>query len=61
MLVIFTYLQIKVHNHFFFLNQTYVVGTQKNHLKEPSQRDGSFEHPIQLFKLLAKKIITILR
>ena len=28
--------------------------------KEPSQRDGSFEYPKQIFKLMGKKIITIL-
>ena len=28
--------------------------------KEPSQRDGSFEHPQLMFKLMGKKIITIL-
>ena len=29
--------------------------------KEPSQRDGSFEHPKYMFKLMDKKIIAILR
>ena len=28
--------------------------------KEPSQLDGSFEHPKHMFKLMDKKIITIL-
>ena len=32
----------------------HVVGTQKNRL-----RDSSFEHPKQMFKLMAKKIFTI--
>ena len=30
-------------------------------LKEPPQWDGSFEHPKHMFKLMGKKIITILR
>ena len=30
-------------------------------LKEPSQWDSSFEHPKHMFKLMGKKIITILR
>ena len=30
------------------------------HSKESSQRDGSFEHPKHMFKLMGKKIITIL-
>ena len=29
--------------------------------KEPSQWDGSFEHPKHMFKLMGKKIIKILR
>ena len=29
--------------------------------KEPSQLDGSFEHPKQMLKLMGKKIIKILR
>ena len=29
--------------------------------KESSQIDGSFEHPKHMFKLMGKKIITILR
>ena len=29
--------------------------------KEPSQWDGSFEHPKHMFKLMGKKIVTILR
>ena len=40
---------------FLFLNQTYVVGTQKNRLI-----DGSFEHPKHMFKLMDKEIIAIL-
>ena len=30
-------------------------------LKEPSQRDGSFEHPKHIFILMDKKTITIFR
>ena len=30
------------------------------HSKEPSHRDGSFEHPKHTFKLMDKKIIAIL-
>ena len=41
----------------YFSSKTYVVGTQK----EPSQRDGSFEHPKHMFKLMGEKIISILR
>ena len=41
---------------FLFLNQNICYG----YLKEPSQRDGSVEHPKQMFKLMGKKIITIL-
>ena len=29
--------------------------------KEPSQWDGSFEHPKHMFKLMGKKIIKLLR
>ena len=55
-----------LENHFlYFSTKTYVVGTQKNHLnetvQEPSQWDGSFEHPKHMFKLMGKKIIRILR
>ena len=28
--------------------------------KEPSQLDGSFEHPKHMFRLMGKKIVTIL-
>ena len=31
----------------------------RGYSKEPSQCDGSFEHPKQLFKLMGKKIMTI--
>ena len=31
------------------------------HSKEPSQCDGSFEQPNNMFKLMGKTIITILR
>ena len=39
-----------------FLNQNIFCG----YSKEPSQWDGSFEHPKNMFKLMDKKIITIL-
>ena len=42
---------------FIFLNQNICYG----YSKEPSQWDGSFEHPKHMFKLMDKKIITILR
>ena len=42
---------------FFFSTKTYVVGTQK----EPSQWDGSFEHPQNLLKIRGKKTFTIVR
>ena len=40
-----------------FLNQNVCCG----YSKEPSQWDGSFEHQKHMFKLMGKKIITILR
>ena len=39
----------------YFSTKTCVVGTQKNLLI-----DGSFDHPKHMFKLMDKKIITIL-
>ena len=42
---------------FLFLNQNICCG----YSKEPSQWDGSFEHPKHLLKLICKKIFTILR
>ena len=42
---------------FLFLNQNICCGW----LKEPSQWDGSFEHPKHMLKLQGKKILTILR
>ena len=42
---------------FLFLNQNICCG----YSKEPSQRDGSFEHPKDMFRLMDKKIMTILR
>ena len=39
-----------------FSIKTYVVGTKKN----PSQWDGSFEHPNHMLKIIGKKIFTIL-
>ena len=41
---------------FLFLNQ-YICC---EYSKEPSQRDGSFEHPKHMLKLMGKKIFTIL-
>ena len=59
-LVFATYgLQIRVHTgklFFLFLNQNICYG----YSKEPSQRDGSLEHPKYMFKLMDKEIITIL-
>ena len=53
-------LQIRVHNwklFFLFLNQNICCG----YSKEPSQWDGSFEHPKHMLKMMDKKeIITIL-
>ena len=34
------------------------MGTQNNHLIPP-QRDGSFQHPKQMFKMLDEKIILV--
>ena len=41
---------------FLFPNQSLCCG----YSKEPSQQDGSFEHPKHMFKLVSKKIFTIL-
>ena len=41
---------------FLFLNQNICCG----YSKEPSQLDGSFEHPKYMLRLVAKKIFTIL-
>ena len=41
---------------FLFFNQNICCG----YLKEPSQRDGSFEHPKQMFKSIGKEINAIL-
>ena len=40
---------------FYFSTKTYVMGIQK-----PSQWDGSFEHPKQMFEVMDKKKIIIL-
>ena len=40
-----------------FINQNICCG----YSNEPSQRDGSFEQPKQMFELTGKKIFTILR
>ena len=53
-------LQINVRNwklFFLFLNQNICCECSK----EPSQWDGSFENPKQMFRLLGKKIIAFLR
>ena len=42
---------------FFFLNHNICCG----YSKEPSQWDGSFEHPKHMLKLMGKKIFTIER
>ena len=52
-------LQIRVCNRklfFLFLNQNICCGCSK----EPSRRDNSFEHPKHMYKLMDKKIITLL-
>ena len=41
---------------FLFLNQNIYCG----YAKERSHRDGSFEHPKDMFEFMGKKIITIL-
>ena len=54
-----TGLKLRVRNKnliFLFLNQNICCG----YSKEPSQWDGSFEHPKHMFKLMGKKIFTIL-
>ena len=43
--------------NFLILNQNICCG----YSKEPSQGDGSFEHPKHMLKLMGKKIFTILR
>ena len=56
---VFPGLQIRVCDQkliFLFLNQNICFG----YSKEPSQWDGSFEHPKQMFKLIDKKILTFL-
>ena len=40
-----------------FLNQNICCG----YAKEPSQWDGSFEHPKHMLKSIGKKVLTILR
>ena len=52
-------LQIRVHiEKFFFL--VLIQNICCGYSKEPSQLDGPFEHPKHMFKLMGKKIITIL-
>ena len=53
-------LKLRVPNEkiiFLFLNQNICCG----YSKEPSQWDGSFEHPKHMFKLMGKKKFAILR
>ena len=47
----------KVKLIFLSLNRNICCG----YSKEPSQRDGSFEHPKHMLKLMGKIIFTILR
>ena len=52
-------LQLRVCNRkiiFLFLNQNIFCG----YSKEPSQLDGSFEHPKHMLIIIGKKILTIL-
>ena len=49
-------IRAKCELFFLFLNQNICCG----HSKEPSHRDGSFEHPKHMFKLIGKKIFSIL-
>ena len=49
-----------MHNEnliFLFLNQSICCG----YSKEPSQWNGSFNHPKHMLKLMGKKILNILR
>ena len=51
-------IKIRMHSRklfFLFLSNNICCG----YSKEPSQGDGSFEHPKHMFKLMSKKIITI--
>ena len=63
----------KLFNYFLFLNQTSVVGTQKESTQVGTQRDRlnetrmvsmrrlfCFEYPQHILKLMDKKIFTIL-
>ena len=50
-------LRVRKENLILFLNPNICLG----YSKEPSQWDGSFEHPKQMLKLMGKKTITILR
>ena len=50
-------MSLRNENQFFlFLNRSICCG----YSKEPPQRDGSFEHPKHMLKLMGKKIFTIL-
>ena len=57
---VYTGLQIRVRTRklfFLFLNQNICCG----YSKEPSQWDGSFEHPKHMLEIIGKKIFAILR
>ena len=53
----FTLTQVQDCSFFLSLNQKLCCG----YTIEPSKRDGSFETPKQMFKLMDKKILTILK
>ena len=50
-------LRVRINFFFLFLYQNICCG----YSKEPSQCDGSFEHPKHMLKLMGKKIFAILR
>ena len=52
-----TGLQILIKNYFSYFSTRIICC---GYSKEPSQRDGSFEHPKHMFKLMGKKTITFL-
>ena len=60
MSIVAEYAALRVRNEnliSLFLNQNICCG----YSKEPSQWDGSFQHPKHMLKLMGKKIFTILR
>ena len=59
MFIVTEYAALRVCNRkliFLFLNQNICRG----YSKEPSQWDGSFEHPKHMLKIMGKDIFTIL-